>query len=54
MVTGTNPLSALSDSLVEAVEKAGKSTVLVNGTAPHASEWNCVCNRPDPDGRPCG
>lgn len=31
MVTGTNPLSALSDSLVEAVEKAGESTVLVNG-----------------------
>ncbi len=31
MVTGTNPLSALSDSLIEAVEKAGKSTVLVNG-----------------------
>jgi S1-C subfamily serine protease len=31
MVTETNPLSALSDSLIEAVEKAGKSTVLVNG-----------------------
>ncbi len=31
MVTGTNPLSALSDSLIEAVEKAGESTVLVNG-----------------------
>jgi S1-C subfamily serine protease len=31
MVAGTNPLSALSDSMIEAVEKAGKSTVLVNG-----------------------
>jgi S1-C subfamily serine protease len=31
MVTGTNPLSALSDSLIEAVEKAGESTVVVHG-----------------------
>jgi S1-C subfamily serine protease len=31
MVTGINSLSALSDSLIEAVEKAGESTVLVNG-----------------------
>jgi S1-C subfamily serine protease len=31
MVTGTNPLSALSESLIEAVEKAGGSTVIVNG-----------------------
>jgi S1-C subfamily serine protease len=31
MVTGNNPLSELSSSLIEAVEKAGESTVLVNG-----------------------
>jgi S1-C subfamily serine protease len=31
MVTGTNPISALSEALIEAVEKAGASTVLVNG-----------------------
>ncbi len=31
MVTGSNSLSAFSDSLVEAVTKAGESTVTVNG-----------------------
>ncbi len=31
MVTGSNPLSAFSDSLVEAVAKASESTVTVNG-----------------------